>query len=320
MEMPNYSLPKLQKLRKKIALSIAAEYSGSFLRGITHEHLRADLYRMMYDPVYEGTDDDYSLTFYDRHTDEVVVQHRRRIMALDSILRQEKFLGKKLSQSVIDEMSLYLAGWYEELEREEALTPWGGVTPVWAPIHVLNMQRVATRKGRVYIAAFKSIAGQTVGTTWACRMTGGRIQRLIRDAGCSMYAQYRDEDLSSIWFTGLVGQSEKGELDILEADASHSMKKWNKTLQRRRNEKCKGPFKPFKGRVTCRVCPLSKKQCSLSRFKEGYSVVRTCDNGHQGYFHNKDEVYCLECMTTGAFRRKKKDETGHTQCSNQPAK
>jgi hypothetical protein len=298
------SLPRLKKLRGKIQQDLVEQ-------GLYCSHLSGPVRETLMDyftsvsllpsdvrPGIEEVGDECCVE--ELQEDEGHIQKVRECVHV----LLEPYIGQTLDDRLIRSLSIIFSGRLSEIRKGKLVQPlWVGTPPVKALLWVRNIRRIPTR-GRQYQLELEVYAGPPAGSRWLCRMTGGLLQSIMREAGYRKYDKYRDEDISGLWFTATVWcSSSRFVFDNIEV--SSSQKKANSELCKARRQPCKGTWKPNKGRL-CLPCPLGRKQCARSRFAEAYSELRPCENGHNGWFlPGSTETVCWECLLRGVVKKGK---------------
>lgn len=232
--------------------------------------------------------------------DEVMLARDARREAIRSAFATHA--GKKVTKDILENICIVLSGWWDEAALGIQRPDWQNSKPAWASLYLYDLERVPC-KGRMFRVRIRSYAGPSAGCKWGLVLPGGALQRLIRDAGCRKYEEYKDEDAAGLWFTARVSFRE-GRMRFLDVCCSSSQERLNKDLQQRRQEKCIGPFPALKGKGKCQICPISLHDCSNARTDVSYSEIRECRCGRKGYFRPLSESrgWCLNCLVTGRYR------------------
>jgi hypothetical protein len=213
------------------------------------------------------------------------------------------FAGKKITCQMLETIAIEIAGWWEEAALGLRRPAWQNIRPSWAALFIEDLVRIPC-KGRMFKTKIRSYAGPSAGCVWSPVLSGGALQMLLRDAGCKKYDEYKDEDAAGIWFTAQVSFRE-GRMRFLNTCCSSSQERLNKDLQRRRTEKCIGPFPAMHGKGLCCMCPISMDACPNARSAEAYSEIRLCRCKRKGYFRPDVDTkgWCLNCLVTGRYKR-----------------
>ena len=214
------------------------------------------------------------------------------------------YMNAVLTPRTIRQLSICVAGWYSGLKRGEPFILWDGKEPVWALLYVLDVVREPGRQRRCYKATVEAYSGTLGGQTWDMAVTGAFLQSTLREVGAYKYAtEYADEDLSGMWFNGLVGHQGRS-LVISEVAVTEAQRRHNRDLAVARKGVCTGPLAEQLDGGPCRVCPFPRSMCRLSRYTPGYLNVKTCGftryGEHLGYFREENQGdVCLECQRRG---------------------
>jgi hypothetical protein len=227
--------------------------------------------------------------------------YENRREAVRSMLDQ--YIECVVTTKLLRDISLHVAGNLTELRTAQPFKRWDGLGEIWAPLHVKDCHRIPSRRKRMYVFKVKSYGGPTTASEWTSVASAGRIRHMIVDSGMPKFGKYIPEDISGMWFTARMFNDSKG-LQYADLFTTSSMLKVNKELMAARKEKCKGPYKPMRGRA-CAMCPAGKDICSNARLEKTWEK-RECERGHIGYFDpdNKELTFCMNCVRTGDWLKK----------------
>lgn len=298
-----YSMPALQKLRSRLSrvMLLDLELPGQTMTLPLLERAALRLHDLLPErrsaKLLMQDEPSYAVTERKEVTDVL----RGRLDAVRDALTP--LAGQKIRPEDVAEACIRIAGWWEESALGHRRRPDWYKYQTWGLFHLYDLVRIPC-KGRMFRVRIKSYAGESAGMTWNPVYGGGTLQMLIRDAGCRRYDEYRDEDAAGLWFIARICTME-GKPRFLDMCASSSVERHNKDLQTRRREVCSGPFEILRGRGTCRMCPVGTSECELSRSATGYTEVRECRGGHQGWFRPDEDTrdWCLNCLVTGKYRQ-----------------
>jgi hypothetical protein len=293
------SLPALNKRLKEFTEAITSTgLPGSPVIGRARERLIGFILWFLEDPgelkPAFGEVDDGSMAdaqyFYDGFREE-----RRK--AVQTML--VPYIGAVLDRDKTRRLGITVCGRYDLLKENKQIDGWHGDEIVETLLFVHETQRIAAR-GRQYYIEVEAYYGEPAGIRWVSRMSGGRIQMLIRESGVAVRRKYRDEDFAGMWLVATI-QYINNQLVFHEVSADYSHEKYNRALMKRRQEICKGPCLYMNGK-TCAPCPVSRTQCPRSRYRTAFSIEGQCKNNHLGLKQAAEDEYCFSCLIRGKFQ------------------
>jgi hypothetical protein len=304
-DTPRYSISAVLKKRKAVRKVLQGKCEGEHLSGKAQEYLER-LFAKELVPAYlrKNYDTRADFTPPSIECEEVI---RKVEQAVHSIFKL--FTGRVLDPKTQEELSITLAGWWSDLGQGIPFERWSGSEPTWALLYVKDIEKIPTRKGRMYNVTLRSYYGTTAGMEWTTDMAGGFIQRFIREIGCSKYEQYEDADVSGLW--AIVQLDMKGStICFLDYSTSHTVQKRNRELLKMRRQVCIGPSAFHrKHKRKCTACRYGRSECPLSRFAASHSIQKQCEAGeHRGFFRYEEDRFCISCLNTNKYRRVLYDE------------
>lgn len=293
------SLPILNKRVAKLRRRLArGKFPGTAVIGRTRDRLTNSILAFItnkkelildLDDIGDGT------IVEEKFSDDDMLEVRRR--AIEVLLIP--YVGYTLSPDLERRLCITVAGQYDLLRAGEQLTGWEGNQQVETLLFVHEVKRFPAR-GRQYYVELESYFGVPAGCRWKSRMTGGRIQMLIRETGVAVRRKYRDEDFSGLWLVASI-QYINNQLVFHEVRADYSQQKYNRTLMNRRQDACTGPCQYMSGKP-CAPCPVSRAQCPRARFKTPFEIEGQCKNDHIGLKQEAADEYCFSCLLKGLFQ------------------
>lgn len=291
----------LKKERSKVLKYLVDDrISDSIIMGRTYD----DLVKFCMNYIYQV--EDFRPGIEDvgdgSYVDEVVADEEH-LARQESCVRLliSPFIGERLSGSVIRKFVITLVGRSMELRDASLLSAgWDGSGAVPTMLYIRDVYRQQS-KGHQYRLEVEAFSGIPSGQVWPVTQSGGQLQILIRELGAPKYEQHRPDDISGFWLLATL-RYQKSRLLLEDPEVSSAMRTYNRNLVAARKQKCSGAFAALKGKL-CVPCPIGRNACIRSRHNTGFTDVRKCAGGHQGFFRNKEDKYCYNCITSGAYLR-----------------
>jgi hypothetical protein len=298
------SLPTITKRIKALKSCLArGKFPGTAIIGRTRDRLTNSILAFIenkkefipeLDDVGDGTAGE------EEFSDETLLYNRRRAVEVLLI----PYVGFTLTAELERKLCITVVGQYDLLRKGEQISGWAGDQPVETLLFVHEVKRVPAR-GRQYYVELEAYFGVPAGCRWKSRLTGGRLQMLIRETGVAVLRKYRDEDFSGLWLIAEI-QYINSRLIFHEARVGYSQQKYNRTLMNRRQDVCTGPCQYMNGKP-CAPCPVSRAQCPRARSRTPFELEGQCKNGHIGLKQETADEYCFSCLLKGTFQ----DEEHH---------
>jgi hypothetical protein len=291
--VPKYSIPRIRSKQAAMRTWLLEDLQafGKVFQGALLEDFRRLILSVICFP-------ENSLEVSGRRNNERIEE------SVDSLLRV--LLGRTIDNDFIETLSLQLVEWIPRFAEGKEYVAWDQREKIWALVFVMDIERKLAKEGRHYMCRFQSLAGLSAGMTWEAHMSGGQIQRLLREIGLPKYQKYSDQEIGGMYMMTYL-RPDVRRINIGEVGATASILTFNKKLYKKRLEKCSGGF--WTG--PCMNCPWGRSDCELARHLHSYVEMIECTNyriedgkkiRHRGYKICRDQGVCLDCLNKGGIR------------------